>query len=117
MRVSLGVTMSAAAAASSLGSATSSADINNDAWASLREGIDAWRALDFDADFAVNVGTATGTEFLYSPDGFSMHTEMEGASLSKWPAAVMIAGLVEDGTMSFDDKANKFVAGCLLVCC
>ena len=50
-----------------------------------------------------------GEEFLYSPDGFSMTTEMAGASLSKWPAAVMISGLVNDGTMAFTDKANKYL--------
>lgn len=35
---------------------------------------------------------------------------MRGASLSKWPAALAIAGLVADGTLSFDDKANKYLA-------
>ncbi len=34
---------------------------------------------------------------------------MPGASLSKWPAAVMISGLVADGIMSYDDRANKFL--------
>ena len=35
-----------------------------DEWQSLRDGIDAWAALDFDANFAVNVGTADGEKFL-----------------------------------------------------
>jgi len=34
---------------------------------------------------------------------------MAGASLSKWPSAVMISGLVNDGTMSYDDKASKYL--------
>merc|ERR1712196_296807 len=38
-----------------------------------------------------------------------MQKKLEGASLSKWPAAVMISGLVKDGIMSFDDKANKYL--------
>jgi CubicO group peptidase (beta-lactamase class C family) len=42
--------------------------------------------------------------------GFSIdETRMPGASLSKWPAAVMISGLVADGIMSYDDRANKFL--------
>ena len=32
---------------------------------------------------------------------------MAGASLSKWPAAVMVSGLVANGTLSFDDLASK----------
>lgn len=36
-----------------------------------------------------------------------MHTRLPGASLSKWPAALMISGLVADGTLSYDDKASK----------
>lgn len=36
-------------------------------------------------------------------------TRMAGASLSKWPAAVMISGLVADGTMSYDDPVNKYL--------
>jgi CubicO group peptidase (beta-lactamase class C family) len=34
---------------------------------------------------------------------------MAGASLSKWPAAIMISGLVADGTMSYDDPVNKYL--------
>jgi len=37
------------------------------------------------------------------------NTEMPGASLSKWPASVMISGLVADGTMSYSDKASKYL--------
>lgn len=35
---------------------------------------------------------------------------MKGASLSKWPAAIMISGLVADGTMSYDDPVNKYLS-------
>jgi CubicO group peptidase (beta-lactamase class C family) len=34
---------------------------------------------------------------------------MKGASLSKWPAAIMLAGLVEDNIMKFDDPVNKYL--------
>merc|ERR1712166_126231 len=67
-----------------------------------------WAALDFDQDFAVNVGNANGTIWTYTTPDFSMSkTRMAGASLSKWPAAIMISGLVADGTMSYDDPVNK----------
>jgi len=79
-------------------------------WEALQEGISAWAEMSFDADFAVNVGDHTGTLFEWSTPGFSMDTtRMPGASLSKWPASVMISGLVNDGIMSFDDRVNKYV--------
>ena len=81
-----------------------------DRWAPLREGLEAWTALSFDAKFALNVGDESGALFTWESPGFSMNgTRMEGASLSKWPAATMITGLVNDGTLSFDDKANKHI--------
>jgi len=59
----------------------------------------------------VNVGDATGTLFTWESNNFSMkETRMKGASLSKWPAAVMISGLVEDGTMAYDDPVNKYLS-------
>ncbi len=82
---------------------------SDDAWASLRTGLDAWAALDFDVDFAVNVGTPGGEQFVHTTDGFTMQTMLAGASLSKWPAATMISGLVNDGILSYDDKANKYL--------
>lgn len=38
-----------------------------------------------------------------------METECVGASLSKWPSAVMISGIVADGIMSYDDEVSKYV--------
>jgi len=79
-----------------------------DRWALLREGAEAWNAMQFDEQFSVNVGDETGTLFKWESPGFSsVSTRMAGASLSKWPAAVMIAGLVHDGTLAFDDLASK----------
>ena len=52
-----------------------------DRWQLLREGAAAWRALQFDVDFAVNVGDETGTLFRWESPGFSSATtRMEGAS-------------------------------------
>jgi len=81
-----------------------------DKFATLTKGIEAWAALDLDAKFAVNVGDASGNLYTWvSKDGFTMQDRLEGASLSKWPAAVMISGLVNDGTMSYDDKPSKYL--------
>jgi hypothetical protein len=64
-----------------------------DKWESLRAGLESWNAIEFDAKFALNVGDASGTLFTWESPGFSMNqTRMRGASLSKWPAAVMISG-------------------------
>ena len=82
----------------------------SDPWALLREGAEAWRALQFGRDFALNVGDEHGTLFSWTSPGFSMSTTtMAGASLSKWPSAVMIAGLVNDGTLHWDDLASKYL--------
>ena len=35
-----------------------------DPWAPLVAGLEAWAALSFDADFAVNVGTTEGRKFV-----------------------------------------------------
>lgn len=78
-------------------------------WDLLRAGLQSWEALSFDAKFAFQVGDAEGIKFEWVSTDFTLQTEMEGASLSKWPAATMITGLVADGTMAFDDKANKYL--------
>jgi hypothetical protein len=80
-----------------------------DKWQILRDGIDAWASLDLDIDFSVNVGTKDGTLFTYTKGKTGMNKKLPGASLSKWPAAMTIAGLVADGTLSFDDKINKYL--------
>ena len=62
-----------------------------DEWAPLRAGLDAWSALSFGANFSVAVGDENGTRFRWASPGFSTsHTLMAGASLSKWPAAIMM---------------------------
>ena len=81
-----------------------------DEWAPLRAGLDAWSALSFGANFSVAVGDENGTRFRWASPGFSTsHTLMAGASLSKWPAAIMISGLVNDGILSYEDRASKYL--------
>lgn len=100
----------AGSVSSSSSSKAAAAAAAADMWAALRKGISAWEALDFDKTFAVQAGTVDGNAFTYTSSDFDLSkTRMLGASLSKWPSAVMISGLVEDGTMSFDDKANKYL--------
>ena len=80
-------------------------------WSLLREGAEAWRTLAFDADFSLNVGDESGSLFRYETPNFSSSsTRMAGASLSKWPAAVMVAGLVHDRILHFDDLASKHLS-------
>uniref|UniRef100_A0A7S0LI79 Beta-lactamase-related domain-containing protein n=1 Tax=Coccolithus braarudii TaxID=221442 RepID=A0A7S0LI79_9EUKA len=81
-----------------------------DEWHDLRAGLDAWKELGFGDQFAVNVGDANGTRFTWESPGFSMEMSLlAGASLSKWPAAVMISGLVKDGVLSYSDPASKYL--------
>ena len=80
-------------------------------WDLLKRGAEAWHNIAFDGKFSVNVGDASGTLFKWESPGFSSHgTRMAGASLSKWPAATMLVGLVADGTLSFDDLASKHLS-------
>ena len=80
-------------------------------WTPLHEGLGGWHRQGFSKKFAFNVGNASGTQFTASHgDFFNMRTKVEGASLSKWPAASMISGLVADGTLSFDDLASKYLS-------
>ncbi|CAE7584229.1 RANGAP1 [Symbiodinium necroappetens] len=79
-------------------------------WQLLQDGLDAWASLGWDKDFSFNVGSAKGPLYTYTKGTTGMNKRLRGASLSKWPAALAIAGLVADGTLSFDDKANKYLA-------
>jgi len=79
-------------------------------WQLLQDGLDAWASLGWDKDFSFNVGSAQGPLYTYTKGTTGMNKRLRGASLSKWPAALAIAGLVADGTLSFDDKANKYLS-------
>lgn len=82
-----------------------------DEWDTLREGLTAWRALNLDINFAIDIGTVDGQKFYFQSDParFGPHTSMLGASFSKWTTSAMIGGLVKDGILAFDDKANKYL--------
>ena len=84
-----------------------SAGAKPDAWAPVRAALDGWQFTD---NFAVTVGNASGPLFHYTHGNFSLDTPVETASTSKWPLAMMMVGLVADGTIgSLDDKASKYV--------
>ena len=77
------------------------------AWESLSKALDGWVFTD---DFAVAVGTAEGNVFTYEHGEMKMTSRIGTASTSKWPVAMMFAGLVEDGTIgSLDDLASQYV--------
>ena len=74
-------------------------------WRPLREQLDGWVLTD---NFAVTVGDASGPKFHYTHGNFSLHTRVSTASTSKWPLAMMVVGLVKDGTIrSLDARANE----------
>mmetsp|Transcript_46587 Transcript_46587/g.64752 ORF Transcript_46587/g.64752 Transcript_46587/m.64752 type:complete len:463 (+) Transcript_46587:105-1493(+) len=105
MKVVVGVLCALASA----GSCHGAAPVRPGQWEALRGALKAWTDISFDANYAVTVGDATGNLFTYVSPGFSMTTRVEGASLSKWPSAVMISGLVADGILSYDDYAHKYL--------
>jgi len=76
-------------------------------WDYLESQLAAWPYTD---NFAVEVGNAThGRVYLHVHGNFSMDTKVQTASTSKWPIASMLTGLVNDGTMSLDDKPSKYL--------
>jgi len=78
-------------------------------WGPLLEGLKLWVGLGWDTDFAFNVGNTKGNLLTVHYGKVNMTSRLPGASLSKWPAGAMIAGLVSDGTMKFEDKASKYL--------
>lgn len=78
-----------------------------DKWAPLTELLKGW---EYTKNFAVQVGTAEeGQVYLYQAGNMTMHTPVGTASTSKWPSAMMVAGLVNDGTISsLDDLCSKY---------
>jgi CubicO group peptidase (beta-lactamase class C family) len=76
-------------------------------WRPLEEQLEGWS---FTENFAVNVGNATHTLFTYeSVPGF-MHKVVQTQSTSKWPMAMMLTGLVADGTIrSLDSRPNEYL--------
>lgn len=80
----------------------------DDKWEPLRNLLKGW---EFTTNYAVAVGTAeSGRLFLYEGGNFTMTTKIPIGSTSKWPSAMMFAGLVADGSVkSLDDPVSKYL--------
>jgi CubicO group peptidase (beta-lactamase class C family) len=81
---------------------------NATTWGPLQKALDGWLLTE---NFGLVVGNASGKPLLeYTHGNFSLHTVVETASTSKWPIAMMFAGMVDDGTISsLDALASDFV--------
>ena len=78
-------------------------------WSGLTDQLDGW-VLSSSKGFAFTVGNSSGVQYQYAKNKFSMHEQIETASTSKWPMAMMFVGLVQDGTISsLDAFASDFV--------
>eukprot|EP00418_Pyrodinium_bahamense_P009870 CAMPEP_0179106766 /NCGR_PEP_ID=MMETSP0796-20121207/49660_1 /TAXON_ID=73915 /ORGANISM="Pyrodinium bahamense, Strain pbaha01" /LENGTH=463 /DNA_ID=CAMNT_0020804809 /DNA_START=23 /DNA_END=1414 /DNA_ORIENTATION=- len=82
---------------------------SSDKWDALRQLLSSW---EFTSEYAVSVGDAEhGRLFLYEGGRFKMRTRIPTGSTSKWPSAMMFAGLVNDGTVaSLDDPVFKYLS-------
>lgn len=79
-----------------------------DRWAPLRQLLQGW---EFTKNYAITVGNAKdGRLFVYEGGNFTTKTLIPTGSTSKWPSAMLFAGLVNDGTVSsLDDKVSKYL--------
>mmetsp|Transcript_56313 Transcript_56313/g.119856 ORF Transcript_56313/g.119856 Transcript_56313/m.119856 type:complete len:457 (-) Transcript_56313:342-1712(-) len=80
-----------------------------DKWAPLQSLLEGW---EFTSNYAVTVGTAEhGELFKYEGGSSSLKTQIPTGSTSKWPSAMLFAGLVEDGSIkSLDDPLHKYLS-------
>mmetsp|Transcript_67583 Transcript_67583/g.197799 ORF Transcript_67583/g.197799 Transcript_67583/m.197799 type:complete len:453 (+) Transcript_67583:76-1434(+) len=81
---------------------------NGDKWDPLRQLLAGW---EFTTEYAITVGDAkNGRLFSYESGKFNLNTRIPTGSTSKWPSAMMFAGLVNDGTVSsLDDPVYKYL--------
>ena len=78
------------------------------AWDGLRQILQQW---EFTTNYAVVVGDAKhGRLFTYEGGNFTLKTKIPTGSTSKWPSAMMFAGLVEDGSVRLDDPIYKHLS-------
>ena len=78
-----------------------------DSWDPLRTLLSRWPYTD---NFLVQVGNESGLVFQYQRGNMSADAHVLTASTSKWPSAMMLAGLVADGTIkSLDSKVHDYV--------
>lgn len=77
-------------------------------WEPLLELLKGW---EFTKNYAVAVGDAEhGNLFVYEGGDFTMRKQIPTGSTSKWPSAMMFAGLVDDGTIaSLDDRLHQYL--------
>jgi len=73
-------------------------------WNVLTELLEGW---EFTTEYAISVGDASGELFRYEGGNFTMNTQVPTGSTSKWPSAMMVTGLVNDGTVGLDDPVNQ----------
>lgn len=81
---------------------------NVDVWEPIRKLLQGWG---FTRNYAVEVGDVkNGRTFLYESGDFKMSKRIPTGSTSKWPSAMMFAGLVNDGTVkNLDDLVSKYL--------
>jgi len=76
-------------------------------WDELRALLQGW---EFTSNYAVVVGDKHGHLFKYEGGNFTLGKQIPTGSTSKWPSAMMFAGLVNDGSIgSLDDKLSKYL--------
>lgn len=77
-------------------------------WRPVKKLLDGWVLT---KNFAVVVGDSSGPLFEYLGGNFTLKTKVETASTSKWPVAMALAGLVNDGTIkSLDSYASDYIS-------
>mmetsp|Transcript_36264 Transcript_36264/g.113875 ORF Transcript_36264/g.113875 Transcript_36264/m.113875 type:complete len:333 (+) Transcript_36264:51-1049(+) len=78
------------------------------AWRPIRTLLENWQ---FTTEYAISIGTADhGQLFVYESGNFTMDQQIPTGSTSKWPSAMMFAGLVGDGTIrSLDDPVHEYL--------
>lgn len=87
--------------------ATMAAFAKADPWDALKTQLDGWMLTE---NFAVTVGNSSGRVFEYTHGEMTLHTKVGTASTSKWPMAMAMAGLVNDGTIkSLDDPIHQYI--------
>jgi len=78
-----------------------------DMWQPLRDLLESWELTE---NYAVTIGNASGQLFKYEGGKMTIDTLIPTGSTSKWPSALMFAGLVADGTFaSLDSKVSDYL--------
>jgi len=78
-----------------------------DRWLRVELELDILKHLLNFTEFAVTAGDTSGRKFSYQSGGVKLTEQLLMASASKFPAAVAIAGAVNDGHITFDTKISQ----------